>query len=137
MCQSKIYFSFIFYNKENEEKFLQRLRDLGIKDVHLIAHKEFPEGYFRRKDIQDLEAQETAKKYFEAAGKMLIYEKAFKDGIQKPNWDDNRINNSVLGYNDDQQLIIFPWNTPTYTMTALWLASKKENWYPLFQRIDK
>ena len=68
---------------------------------------------------------------------MLIYEKAFKDGVQKPNWDDNRINNSVLGYNDDQQLIIFPWNTPTYTMTALWLASKKENWYPLFQRIDK
>lgn len=135
--QSKIYFSFIFYNKENEEKFLQRLRDLGIEDVHLIAHKEFPEGYFRRKDIQDSEAQEVAKKYFEAAGKMLIHEKAFKDGVQKSNWDDSRINNSVLGYNDDQQLIIFPWNTPTYTMTALWLASKKENWYPLFQRIDK
>lgn len=135
--KSKIYFSFIFYNKENEEKFLQRLRDLGIEDVHLIAYEEFPEGYFRRKDIQDSEAQETAKKYFEAAGKMLIHEKAFKDGVQKPNWDDNRINNNVLGYNDDQQLIIFPWNTPTYTMTALWLASKKENWYPLFQRIDK
>lgn len=137
LCQSKIYFSFIFYNKENEGKFLQRLRDLGIEDVHLIAHEEFPEGYFRRKDIQDLEAQETTKKYFEAAGKMLIHEKAFKDGVQKSNWDDNRINNSALGYNDDQQLIIFPWNTPTYTMTALWLASKKENWYPLFQRIDK
>ena len=137
LSQSRIYFSFIFYNKDNEEKFLQRMHELGIDNVQLIAYDEFPDGYFKRTDIRDLEAQEVAKKYFEAAGRLLINEKAFIDGVQKTNWDNDRIETSALGYNDDQQLIVFPWNTPTYTMTALWLSSKKESWYPLFQRIDK
>lgn len=135
--QAKIYFSFIFYNKENEQHFLDKMHSLGIENVTLIAYKDFPARYFRRDDILDSEAQAVTKKYFEAAGRMLIGEKAFEDGVQKPNWSNDRINNSVLGYNDAQQLIVFPWNTPTYTLTALWMCSKKEEWYPLFQRIDK
>lgn len=136
--QSKIYFSFIFYNKKNEEKFLNNLKDLGINDAHLLAYEDFPVGYFKRNDIEDKNAQIITKKYFEAAGQLLIEkEKAFEDGNRKPKWDDKRIEESKLGYNDDQQLIVFPWNTPTYTLTALWLASQNENWYPLFQRIDK
>lgn len=135
--QSKVYFAFLFYNKENEKKFLERLSELGLQDVHLVAHEEFPPCYFTREDIQDNDANSVTRKYFEAAGKCLIYDKAFKNGIQKEKWDDIRIQNSVLGYNNDQQLIVFPWNTPTYTLTALWLGSKKEEWYPLFQRVDK
>ena len=136
--QSKIYFSFIFYNSENEEKFLHRLQELGIDDVHLLAYEEYPKGYFKRKDIEDEDALEITKLYFEAAGKLLIEkEKAFENGKRKAKWDDKRMQKSWLGFNDDQQLIVFPWNTPTYTMTALWLSSQKENWYSLFQRVDK
>lgn len=137
LCKSRVFFSFIFFNKENEEKFISRLKDLGITDVQLLAYEAFPEGYFKRSDVKDRDAWEITKKYFEAAGKMLIREKAFKNGVQKTNWDDKRIQTSILGYDDAQRLIVFPWNTPTYTLTALWMGSKNNNWYPLFQRIDK
>ena len=137
LCKSKVFFSFIFFNKDNERKFLNRLKELGITDVQLLAYEAFPEGYFKRSDIKDRDAWEITKKYFEAAGRMLIREKAFKNGEQKPNWDEERIQTSILGYDDAQRLIVFPWNTPTYTLTALWMGSKDEKWYPLFQRIDK
>ena len=58
-------------------------------------------------------------------------------GNYKPGWDMVRVESSLLGYWDAQQLIVFPWNTPTYTVTALWLSSIKEGWYSLFQRVDK
>lgn len=135
--QTKIIFSFLFYNRSNEEKFLERLRELGLQDVHLVSYDDFPDGYFMRQNIVDRDGQDTAYKYYEAAGKMLIREKAYENGQLKANWDNDRIQSSYLGYNNDQQLIVFPWNTPTYTMTALWLGSKREQWYPLFQRVDK
>ena len=46
---------------------------------------------------------------------------------------------SQLGYNDSQQLVAFSWNTPTYTMTPLWMRvdTLDFQWVPLFPRIDK
>ena len=135
--KTNIYFSFLFYNQENKEKFLCRLHELGLENVHIVSSEEFPCGYFKKDSVQDEDAYQITKRYFEEAGKLLINEKAFINGVQKSNWSDERINNSILGYNDAQQLIVFPWNTPTYTITALWLGSKSNNWHPLFQRIDK
>ena len=135
--ETTIYFSFLFYNQENKEKFLGRLHELGLNNVHIVSAEEFPVGYFKRDYVPDEDACQITKRYFEEAGKLLINEKAFENGVQKINWSTERINNSILGYNDAQQLIVFPWNTPTYTLTALWLGSKTNNWHPLFQRIDK
>ena len=46
---------------------------------------------------------------------------------------------SHLGYNDAQQLIVFPWNTPTYSLTALWFSAEDVDfkWLSLFTRQDK
>lgn len=135
---SKLFFSFIFYNQENEQKFKHRLSELGLSDVQLVPYKEFPVGYFKQDNETDVEVAELTKKYFEKAGLFLLKEKAFDaNGEYKPNWNETRVMNSLLGYNNAQQLIVFPWNTPTYTLTALWLSSRKEKWFPLFQRIDK
>lgn len=136
--KSSIYFSFIFYKQENEKKFKKRLGELGIKNVTLLQYKDFPTAYFKRNDIDDKEAFELTKKYFEQAGRILLEDKAKdKSGNYKPGWDMVRVESSLLGYWDEQQLIVFPWNTPTYTVTALWLSSIKEGWYSLFQRVDK
>lgn len=121
----------------NEEEFRNKLKELGLTKVHLYSHRPFPQKYFSDMTVEDKDGQEMARKYFLEAGKMLIKEKAYENGKLKSNWSQERADNSVLGFNDDQQLIVFPWNTPTYTMTALWLGSKSEQWYPLFSRINK
>lgn len=136
--KSKLYFSFIMYNRENEDKFKRRLSEIGLKHVMIVAKEEFPEKYFEKHEIDG--KYEVLKKYFEAAGKLLIAQKATdENGRRKENWSDERISNSILGYNDAQQLIVFAWNTPTYTLTPLWMQEKVNGtqWIPLFPRIDK
>ncbi|MBQ7674632.1 MAG: HD domain-containing protein [Alphaproteobacteria bacterium] len=136
--QSKLYFSFIFYDKQNEKDFIERLKELGLTDVHLIQYKDFPESYFKRADVQNRADYQLTKSYFEKAAELLLHDKAIdEEGNYRANWNEERLKSSLLGYNDAQKLIVFPWNTPTYTITALWLSSRKENWFSLFQRIAK
>ena len=139
--KSKLYFSFIFYNKENEVAFLQRLKEIGLNNVCLLAKEEFPLGYFTDTEPEDSESPKAIlKQYLTMAGKMLIEQKAVDEqGNRKENRSDERMRNSTLGYENAQQLIVFAWNTPTYTLTPLWLQGKKKGyeWYPLFPRIDK
>ncbi|MFI3214250.1 MAG: HD domain-containing protein [Eubacteriales bacterium] len=135
---SKLYFSFIMYNKENEKFFKEKLKKIGITKVEIIANKEFPSKYFERNTLD--ENSQILKKYFEKVGRLLIEKKATNDkGDRKTNWSDQRIANSVLGYNDAQQTIVFAWNTPTYTLTPLWMQGEIDGveWIPLFPRIDK
>lgn len=136
--KSKLYFSFIMESKQNVEMFINRMHEIGLQNVYIVASEEFPSGYFQ--DEQEKEEKRILKQYFNAAGRCLIHQKAHDEsGIRKENWPDKRMQNSMLGYNDAQQLIVFAWNTPTYTLTPLWMQGKREDflWYPLFPRIDK
>lgn len=136
--KSKLYFSFIMYNKENEKSFLNRMSEIGLSDVKIVAKEEFPPKYFKEAEAD--EEYQILRRYFEAAGRLLIEQKATdEDGNRKDSWSDKRMADSVLGYNDAQQLIVFAWNTPTYTLTPLWMQGKilDSEWIPLFPRIDK
>ena len=130
---SKLYFMFLFYNKHNKEFFIKKMAGLGLNDVEIVAANDFMKPYFD--GINDEDEKNIVMKYFEAAGKDLMVYKAYKDGKLKEGWTEDRIEKSLLGYENAQQLIVFPWNTPTYTITALWLGSKE--WFPLFRRVDK
>lgn len=134
-----LYFSFIFYEKENEDFFYRRMGEIGLKNVHIIAKSTFSEGYFINKDNESMPGIQILKAYLEAAGQMLINHKAYANGKLKSGWNETRIHNSFLGYNDAQQLITFTWNTPTYTLTPLWMRMNTSDfkWIPLFPRIDK
>lgn len=131
----KLLFSFIFYNKDNEKYFYDRMKDIGLENVEIIASQEFNPKYFDESDDE----LAVVKKYFITAGKLLMKTKAYENGELKENWNIERVNTSLLGYDDSQQLIVFQWNTPTYTLTPLWLGSNTDSgrWYPLFPRIDK
>lgn len=135
---SKIYFSFIMHNKENEEAFLAGMKKIGLERVEIISNEEFPPKYFEQQE--DDEEHQVLKRYFKAAGELLIKQKATdEEGNRKASWTDERMAGSCLGYNDAQQLIVFAWNTPTYTLTSLWMQGEVlgSEWIPLFPRIDK
>lgn len=138
-----LYFSFIMYEKDNESFFRSRMDSIGLKHIEIVATETFPKGYFTVLDgLDDSEIQKRilVKKYLEKAGERLIACKSIgQDGKRKKNWDDKRIEQSTLGYNDSQQLVAFSWNTPTYTITPLWMSADTPNfqWIPLFPRIDK
>lgn len=135
----KLYFSFVFYEKEKEDFFYQRMKEIGLSNVKIVAPRAFPLGYFKEIKGENSLERTLVRRYLEAAGKKLIKYKSSKNGLLKPSWDEYRIQTSTLGYNDAQQLVAFVWNTPTYTITPLWLGANTEEfkWVPLFPRIDK
>ena len=135
--RSKLYFSFLMYNKNNEDNFIKKMGEIGIKNIKIVSDKGFSVKFFE--DSQS-EGKLVLKKYFEKAGELLLQSKAIGDnGRYKENWNCTRIKESALGYNDAQQLVVYPWNTPTYTLTALWAQGRINDydWVPLFPRTDK
>lgn len=139
--QCNLIFSFIYYEEKNEEYFRRRLAEIGLTKVEIVSWKKFPKGYFKHSVNDDEKKEkEIVQKYLKKAGELLVKLKATNnDGNIKDSWDDERIEQSVLGYNDAQQLVVFSWNTPTYTITPLWLKADRVDyqWIPLFPRIDK
>ena len=139
----RLYFSFIMYEKENELFFRDRMRALGFEHVKIVAAETFPKGYFASLeglDESEIQKRIVVKRYLEKAGEKLIAWKATgQDGKRKKGWSNRRMEQSRLGYNDAQQLVAFIWNTPTYTMTPLWMRADSPDfqWVPLFPRIDK
>lgn len=139
--QCCLYFSFIYYEKNNADFFKAKMAELGLENVKIIGANTFPVGYFKQEFPEEKKKEICiVRKYMEKAGEMLISWKAHdRSGRRKTNWSDERMENSRLGYNDSQQLVAFSWNTPTYTMTPLWMTvdEDEKKWMPLFPRIDK
>lgn len=139
--KSNTYLSLLFKNTEKEQDILRELEKLGIFLKKIIATNEFPAPYFKSKGFTSTKVEGSIiEKYFIRAGEELIRSKSINvNGEIKENWPQSRISNSYLGYENAQQLVILPWNTPTYTITALWMSSNKSDfvWFPLFPRIDK
>lgn len=135
----KLIFSFIYYEKNNMDFFIKRMNEIGLLNISINAQDTFPSPYFDA-DAGTENEKSIAKAYMQKAGKVLIDYKAHDEkGNRKSSWTDERMQSSILGYNDAQQLIAFSWNTPTYTMTPLWMGvdTDKLKWIPLFPRIDK
>ena len=51
-------------------------------------------------------------------------------------WSEQKRQQRALGYGNSAQLIVFPYNTPTCTLTLLWKAGTYGGsaWVPLFER---
>jgi HD superfamily phosphohydrolase len=52
-------------------------------------------------------------------------------------WSEAMIENRLLGYGNTCQRLIFYYNVPTVTITALWLQTEASSWMPLFSRRKK
>ena len=77
--------------------------------------------------------------FFEEIGlKLLQSNKALDIGHYKERWNPKRIRRSALGYNNSQQIVVFEYNIPTYTITAFWQSGdvRGKKWKALFNRED-
>lgn len=139
---SKFYLSFIYQNSKRINIIKEKILELDFPLQDIIATHCFPDPYFEKKGGNSTENDitELVKNYFiKASQKIMYYKSHDESGNWKKNWNEERVFNSLLGYENAQQLIVYPWNTPTFTITPLWLPCNKDvfSWKPLFQRIDK
>lgn len=139
--KTKIYLSLLFKNADKEMEVKEKIESLGFSIRKIYSSENFPKPYLDNLEILGEKNKiSVIKRYFQKAGEDLIKCRAYdSEGVLKENWSDSRIKESTLGYENAQQLIVFPWNCPTYTITALWMSASNSKfvWNPLFPRIDK
>lgn len=78
------------------------------------------------------ERQEMAE-FFAEVGYSLLEQRA-----ERKHWSDARRRESSLGFSDFQRLIVFSYNVPKTTITALWEQGRFQGrtWTPLFPVVD-
>jgi HD superfamily phosphohydrolase len=133
-----IILAFMFFNRDVEKHIQAELEKLGLKNITILWHADLSEKVFDEssKVIRDREQKELLKNVFTNIGYQIL--KSEKGG--KPDWSEERIKRSALGYNDAQQIVIYDFNVPTFTLTALWQNGSLEDkfkWHGLFQRTQK
>ncbi len=138
---SKIVLCFCYAMSENIANIKETITNLGF-DIDVITDREFPNKFFESTEYRPFtsyEQKEIVKKALTEVGIELLLSTKKKGNEFKYGWSQERINNSALGYGDAQQCIILPWNTPTYTLTALWAHGnfRGAEWHPLFPRQSK
>lgn len=141
--KQKVILVYICFNRQNEGYILDELQKLGIENVEIKFGFDMTEKIFSDASevFVDIRQKQVVQKYLgEIGGEILTIAKSDKAGKLKENWPEERVDNSKLGYNDAQQLVILKSNVPTYTVTPIWLDGgryKGKDWMPLFDRTDK
>ncbi len=135
--EKKVYLSFLYGNGNATRQLEQSIKELGFKNVNIYAYRDFPSPCFKDSDTN--ERTNITKLYFEAASRDILSHSKRSGRTYSENWNKDRIEKSLLGYNDAQQLIVYSWNTPTFTLTPLWLSvySPSYSWQSMFPRINK
>lgn len=131
---AKIVLSYVCFNSSNSEHIINELKSIGISNVEIIydqdlCKKVFDDGSCMFKDEKQ---KNLLRDKLNEIGYEIINSK--KQG----SWDEQRIKESSLGYNDAQQMVIFDVNVPTYTISPFWANGTFDNkeWTGLFQRTD-
>lgn len=133
---------YLCFNSESLEKIRKEFNKLGIENIDILYSKDLGSKIFDENlnIFKDSDQRELVKKTLKDIGeKILLNRNKNEDGGLKDRWDLDRIEDSALGYNDAQQMVIFESNVPTYTICAFWTTEKDNQciWKGLFQRTLK
>ena len=120
------------------DRVLQRLRQelerMGFRDVEIcvcdievMQHRPFGPSMSYMWNTPD-EQREVREMFFEI-GKEILGERA-----KRKNWPKGRKKESALGFGGDERLIVYQYNVPKSTLTALWERGmyRGSKWKPLF-----
>lgn len=137
-----IVLAYLCFNRESEVYIKNELKKLGIENVTVLFVKDLSKKVFDLNNavFSSAEQKEIVKKWLMEIGyAILLSSKKQANGEYKSRWNEKRIKEASLGYNDAQQLVVFSTNIPTYSITAFWANGnyKTHKWQGLFQRTVK
>ena len=140
--QTKIVLAYLCFNPQSEKYIKSEFLKIGLTDIticytHDLSRKIFDmlQPYFTTS-----EQQQIVKKHLQQIGcSILMSTKKLENGEFKPRWDEKRVTDAALGYNDAQQFVVFSTNIPTYSITPFWANGRlgDREWVGLFQRTNK
>lgn len=139
---TNIVLAYLCFNKESEDYIRGELEKLGIKELRILFVKDLSKKIFdgNNTTFSNEQQKSTVKKWLSEIGyTILLSSKKQINGEFKSRWNENRIKEASLGYNDAQQFVVFSTNIPTYSITAFWANGdyKTHKWTGLFQRTVK
>jgi hypothetical protein len=139
---SNIILAYICFKPATEKYILDELGKLGICNVKILHELDLSQKVFdpEAKIFKSTEQMDIVKKYLHTIGyQVLKSTKINEDGTPKERWNEDRFFQESLGYNDAQQIIVYDYNIPTFSLTPLWQNGKFNGyeWRGLFQRTDK
>ncbi len=130
--ERRVAFVFSAGFSDGVKQLFQRSREMGI-EACVMAHltdADLPSVFSSAIFTDERQAKAFREKCREI-GLALLHERS----AGKPaGWAAER----ALGYGNHGLLVVFPYNTPTHTLTCLWARGKFESvdWFPLFPRRD-
>ena len=135
-----IIFSFLMFNDTNKKNIEDDLCKIGLKNIRFAHSKDMNQKIFEKDGIFDSENQKVlVKELLQNIGFEIMDSLKRNNGKYKDRWDEKRVEEAALGYNDAQQMVFLESSVPTYTITPFWQEGKyhKFDWKPLFQRTIK
>lgn len=140
--RTKIVLLYLCFNHKSEKYILTELEKLGIENVKIYYNRDLSRKVFMKgESIFRNEGQRALVErcLWEIGEAVLDSAKRTENGKYKEHWDERRVKDAALGYNDAQQMVIFSTNVPTYTISAFWCNGEfsGKEWRGLFQRTNK
>ena len=135
-----VYFFFLLFNSAKQQNTEDVLNKMGLKNTRFIYSKDMSWKIFERADLFDNEEQKKLVKEFLQNVGVDIMDSLKRTGDKyKERWDEKRVQEAALGYNDAQQMVFLESSVPTYTIIPFWQAGRysKFDWHPLFRRTKK
>ncbi len=138
----QIQFFFVAYNKSKEAEMLEELKEIGLDNVGISCIKDMSKKLLEKNDgklFEDEEQRSLVKNVLADIGRSVMRSTKMEEGVYREGWDEDRVNNAALGYNDAQQMVFLKSSVPTYTITAFWQSGRYNGfeWKPLFRRTIK
>ena len=137
--EKQIYLLYGYGNGSGKNIVEKNLENLGLR-AKVFQAELFPPKIFSEQLEEDVKyAMEPVREVFAEIGRQLLQPLV----ATQDTWNEERVRKSGLGYDNAEQGIVYTWNTPTYTLTALWRAGQVRvlqsayDWFALFPRDEK
>lgn len=131
--QTELGFVFVTGWKDGEDHIVKKLPELSLSvSVSIGIYDSKLPHLFDEKVIKDSDAREAFIEECRKIGQSLIDD-------YSPDRPEEVRKQRILGYGNRAFLTIFPYNTPTHTLTCLWAPGEYNGlpWTPLFPRRKK
>lgn len=140
LMKRKIFFFFLLFNSAKQQHIEDALNEIGLNNIKFIYARDMKQKIFDKSGIFDSDKQKAlVRDFLQKIGFEIMDSLKKVDGNYKERWDEKRVQEAALGYNDAQQMVFLESSVPTYTITPFWQQGRfhKFVWKPLFRRTVK